>query len=180
MDDRQNTLPRHVEETARAVEQLHVEHHERATRSERFLEHVKARVSQPVFVVAIAGFAALWIVANFWLHGRNLAWDPPPFAYLELVLSTLALFVTILILATQRRADILASHREQLILQLVFVSEQKTAKIIALLEEQRRDSPQLRDRVDREAEQMTETVDPRTVSEALRNSETTTSDTKPG
>jgi len=180
MDDRLNALPPHVEETARAVEQLHVEHHERATRSERILEHVKARFSQPAFVIAIVGFAALWILANFWLRGRNLAWDPPPFAYLELILSTLALFVTILILATQRRADILAGHREQLILQLAFVSEQKTAKIIALLEEQRRDSPQLRDRVDREAEQMTETVDPRAVSEALRSTETTTPLAKPG
>jgi len=62
----------------------------------------------------------------------------------------------------------LAAHREQLILQLAFVNERKTAKIVALLEELRRDSPQLRDRRDPVAEQMTESINAREVSEALR------------
>ena len=97
------------------------------------------------------------------------------------IFSTLAFLVTVLILATQRRADSLADHREQLILQLAFVSEQKTAKIIGLLEELRRDSPQVRDRVDHVAEQMTEIVDPKAVSNALRDAaESVRSDARPG
>jgi hypothetical protein len=40
------------------------------------------------------------------------------------------------------------------------ISEKKIAKIIALLEEQRRDNPLLGTRVDNEAEQMAKTADP--------------------
>jgi uncharacterized membrane protein len=167
------TLPPHVEETVRAVEQLRVEHHISATPLERILERVKAKASAPSFSVVAIVLVALWMGFNLAL--RNSAWDQPPFPYLELTLSALAFFFAILILATQRRADTLADHREQLILQLVFVSEQKTAKIIGLLEEHRRDNPQLRDRIDRVAEQMTETVNPRAVSDALR--ETTAQET---
>jgi uncharacterized membrane protein len=160
-------LPPHVEETVRAVEQMRAEHHTNATSIERTLEWIKIRMSAPVFVLFVIAFVGIWIGVNVVL--RNVAWDRPPFAYLELTLSALAFFVTILILATQRRADTLAGHREQLILQLAFVSEQKTAKIIGLLEELRRDSPQLRDRIDRVADQMTEAVDPHAVSDALRD-----------
>ena len=161
------TLPPHVEETARAVEQMHIEHRTGATPLERILERVKSKVSAPEFIVIAIIIVGFWIGSNLAL--RNLALDQPPFSYLELMLSALAFFFAILILATQRRADTLAGHREQLILQLAFVSEQKTAKIIGLLEELRRDSPQLPDRVDRVAEQMTETVNPRAVSDALRD-----------
>jgi len=160
-------LPPHVQETVRAVEQMRAEHQTNATLVERSLEWVKSGASAPIFVLFAIAFVSIWIGANVFL--RTAAWDPPPFIYLELTLSALAFFVAILILATQRRADILAGHREQLILQLAFVSEQKTAKIIGLLEELRRDSPQLRDRIDHVADQMTEAVDPHAVSDALRD-----------
>jgi hypothetical protein len=75
------------------------------------------------------------------------------------------------ILATQWRADRLAEHREKLILQLTFVSEQKSAKLIALVEELRRDLPHVRNRVDREAQQMIETVNVTAVSEAVKGAE---------
>ena len=45
-----------------------------------------------------------------------------------------------LILATQRRENQLAQLREQLNLELAILSEQKTAKVIQLLEESRRDN----------------------------------------
>lgn len=161
------TLPPHVEETVRAVDRMRVDHHVSATALDRVLDKIKSRISAPSFVLLTALFVAVWIGANLAL--RSAAWDPSPFSYLDLTLSTLAFLVTVLILATQQRADALAGHREQLILQLAFVSEQKTAKIIGLLEELRRDSPQLRDRIDRVADQMTENVDPQTVSNALRD-----------
>lgn len=161
------TLPPHVEETVRAVEQMRVDHHVSATSIDRAMDRIKSRISAPSFMLLTALLVAIWIVANLAL--RTEAWDPAPFSYLDLTLSTLAFLITVLILATQRRADSLAEHREQLILQLAFVSEQKTAKIIGLLEELRRDSPQIRDRTDHIADQMTENVDPQAVSNALRD-----------
>jgi uncharacterized membrane protein len=158
-------LPPHVEQTVRAVEELHLQHHHTANTVDRLLERVRVQVSRPAFIAALVLLVVLWIATNGWW--RAIAIDPPPYAYLQLILSLGAVCLTILVLATQRRADGLASHREKLILQLAFVSEQKTAKVIALVEELRRDSPQVRDRADREAEQMTERVDAKAVSDAL-------------
>ena len=76
--------------------------------------------------------------------------------------------MTGLILGTQRRADQLASHREQLTLELAIVSEQKGAKIIALLEEMRRDNPLITDRVDPVADAMSTPADPHVVLDAIR------------
>ena len=83
----------------------------------------------------------------------------------------LALYVTVLILTTQRREDQLAGYREQLTLELAILGEQKSAKIIALLEEMRRDSPTLRNRVDEEAAAMSVAADPQAVLDAIKESE---------
>jgi uncharacterized membrane protein len=48
------------------------------------------------------------------------------------------------------------------------LSEQKTAKVIQLLEESRRDNPLIRDRVDQEAEVMAQPADPQSVLEAIK------------
>lgn len=96
--------------------------------------------------------------------------DPPPFAWLELAVSVAALFLVVLVLATQRREDQLAQLREQLTLQLAILSEQKTAKAIELLEELRRDSPHLSDREDREAGAMSRPAEPHAVLSAIKES----------
>jgi uncharacterized membrane protein len=124
-------LPPHVEQTVRAVEQLHFRHRDTANPVDRLLEQVRAQVSRPAFIVALVLLVGSWMTANRWW--KATAVDPPPYAYLQLFLSLGAVCLTILVLATQRRAAGLASHRENLILQLAFVSEQKTAKIIALV-----------------------------------------------
>jgi uncharacterized membrane protein len=66
--------------------------------------------------------------------------DPPPFSWLGGAVSLVSLYMVVLILATQRREDRLAQRREMLILELALLSEQKTAKVIQLLEESRLDN----------------------------------------
>ena len=73
--------------------------------------------------------------------------DLPPFSGLDGAVSVASLFMVVLILATQRREDQLAQLREQLNLELPILSEQKTAKVIELLEESRRDNPLIHNRV---------------------------------
>ena len=76
---------------------------------------------------------------------------------------------TLMILATQAREEEAARHRSQLTLQLASLSEQKIAKVIALLEEQRRESPQLASRPDREAEEMSKPADPSHVLDRIKD-----------
>jgi len=68
-----------------------------------------------------------------------------------------------MILISQSRADRFANLREQMTLEATLLTEQKTRKIIELLEELRRDSPGVRDRKDVEADQMAAKADPHDV-----------------
>jgi uncharacterized membrane protein len=70
-------------------------------------------------------------------------------------------------LTTQNRQAKKSSHRANLELQVNLAAEQKIAKLIALLEELRRDLPSVRDRVDPVADAMSEPADPHTVMAAL-------------
>jgi uncharacterized membrane protein len=160
----------HIGETINAIAQLHSEHRDRATASQRAAESLTAILSNPV----IAGVALLAVVS--WIAGNLLAyrlgyrpWDSPPFSGLMAIVSVASFFIVMLILATQRNDDRLAFHREQLILELVVSIEQKTAKVIQLLEEFRRDDPSMRDRVDHEANEMTRPADPSAILGTIRD-----------
>ena len=80
----------------------------------------------------------------------------------------MSLYFVVLILTTQSRDDRLTQRSEKLNLELAILSEQKTAKVVALLEELRRDSPAVRDRVDKQADVMARPVDPQSVIDAIK------------
>lgn len=173
MDETTAILPAHVEDTVAAIARLHAEHRARATPLQRTIEVLTARAGRPSFVVTILALVVLWICLNLAMiaAGRKPI-DEPPFFWGQGALALSALVMTTLILTTQRREDEIASHREQLTLELSILSEQKSAKIIQLLEELRRDSPRLRDRNDEEAAALSTPVDPQSVLEAIRESAT--------
>jgi uncharacterized membrane protein len=79
--------------------------------------------------------------------------------------------MTVLILTTQRREDKLAGLRDQLTLELSILSEQKSAKIIELLEELRRDDPNISDRADKHADALSTPADPDAVLGALKDTQ---------
>ena len=113
--------------------------------------------------------AAGWIGLNLLVAALGYRpIDPPPFPGLGLAVSLVSLYIVVLILATQRREYQLAQLREQLTLELAILSEQKTAKVIQLLEESCRDNPLIRDRVDQEAEAIAQPADPQSVLDAIK------------
>jgi uncharacterized membrane protein len=103
---------------------------------------------------------------------RRLAgwsFDSPAFPWLQGAGELAAILITTLVLMSQRRKDELSELREQLTLELAIMTEQKGAKLIALIEEMRRDNPMLVNRVDSEADQMSTAADPETVLEAYQD-----------
>jgi uncharacterized membrane protein len=94
--------------------------------------------------------------------------DSWPFSFLSLLVSCAALFIAVLILASQRRADRLANLREQMTLETVLLTTQKVSKVIDLMEELRRDSPDVKDRIDLEAIEMSDMPDHATVLDAIQ------------
>ena len=172
MVDETPILPAHIEDTIQAIAKLHADHHQESGTLQRLVDRLTGWIGRPRFIAGLTSVIALWIVGNLAmaLFGTP-PWDEPPFAWLQGSLGLLALYVTILILTTQRREDQLAGYREQLTLELAILSEQKSAKIIALLEEMRRDSPTLKDRIDEEAAAMAVAADPQAVLDAIKESE---------
>ncbi len=172
MVDETPILPAHIEDTIQAIAKLHADHRQEAGALQRLVERLTAWIGRPSFIGGLTAVIMLWIGGNvaMMLFGSP-PWDDPPFAWLQGALGLLALYVTILILTTQRREDQLAGYREQLTLELAILSEQKSAKIIALLEEMRRDNPLLKNRVDEEAEAMAVAADPQAVLDAIKETE---------
>lgn len=162
-------LPAHVEVTVAAIARLHAEHQSRATPLQRTIESFIKRAGRPSFIVIVVVIVALWISGNLQVASAGLApFDPAPFFWMQGAVGLAALLMTSLILITQRREDEIASYRDQLTLELSILSEQKSAKIIQLLEELRRDSPNMRNRVDSEAEVLSTPVDPHSVLAAIK------------
>ncbi len=161
-------LPDHVEQTVQGIAKLHAQHDRQATTLQRIVDRMTGLVARPAFVGAVTLAALLWMGGNLclrWLGRTGL--DQPPYPWLQLATGLGAIYITALVLISQRRKDELSELREQLTLQLAVLTEQKTSKLIALLEEQRRDSPALADRADEEAEAMATPADPETVIQAL-------------
>jgi len=114
----------------------------------------------------------LWICFNLMLAawGRN-SLDPPPFFWMSDAVSLLSLFMVVLIIGAQRHEEQLAQRREMLLLELAVRSEQKIAKVIALMEESRRDNPLLPDRKDPGAESLAQPSDPVSVLDAIKQAQ---------
>jgi uncharacterized membrane protein len=134
------------------------------------IEKVTESIGQPWALNAIVGVVMLWVVVNTLGSKAGLpVLDPPPFSWLQGVMSLSALLVTTMVLTTQNRQAKRAFQRGNLELQVNLVSEQKIAKLISLLEELRRDLPSVRDRVDPVADAMAEAVDAQAVVTGLED-----------
>jgi len=166
------SLPQHVEDTVQAIARLHAEHHKQTSTSERMIDHLTSTIASVEFACSAAVFVAVWIAVNLLLPKIGYpSIDPPPFTWLAGGAGVLAVFMAVLIISSQRRADRLASRRAQLNLEISVLAEQKAAKIISLLEELRRDSPNVRDRLDGEAHAMAAPAEPHAVLEAFELTE---------
>jgi uncharacterized membrane protein len=162
-------VPPHIAETIQAIALLHAEHHKKSTMAERLVDRATTFVGRPIFLCGLLGASVLWMTANIGILVRGgVPLDPPPFSWMELILTAFALLIAIMILTSQSRADRFANLREQMTLEATLLTEQKTRKIIELLEELRRDSPGVRDRHDAEAEQMAVKADPHEVQAAIK------------
>ena len=164
-------LPAHVEGTVQALAEVHLQHHRQASTAQRAVDRLTNIVGRTRFIAALSALFVLWIGTNLLLGATgHQAFDPAPFQWLQDFGTLLALYITVLILITQRRENQLTQHREQLTLQLAMLADQKTGKIIGLLEELRRDHPQIHDRIDVEADEMSRHSDPQVVLEAIKES----------
>ena len=161
---RPTAAPDPITENIDAVVALHAFAEQQVDTHQRAVESLTAWLGRPQFFYGILVGVSLWMLVNGAAPYLHLSrWDDPPFSWLQGGIGLGALLMTTVVLITQNRQGKLAERREQLDLQMSLLTEQRTAKIIDLLEELRRDLPSVRNRVDLEAEALTKTVDPHEV-----------------
>jgi uncharacterized membrane protein len=155
------------------VADMHLQAERTLSAHQRAIESGTARLGQPATLYLILAVVVLWTVGNsLGLRLGARVPDPPPFDWLQGVIGLAALLTATMILTTQNRQAKLMERRMHLDLQVNLLTEQKTAKLIELLEELRRDLPNVRDRHDSEAEIMRHAAEPLKVIAALEEQTT--------
>ncbi|MGJ9418576.1 DUF1003 domain-containing protein [Massilia sp. CMS3.1] len=163
-----STLPNSVNENIGTIAEYYERNERKVTRAQAFIEKMSVFLGSPGYVAANVVFIVCWIILNLAAPGLGFEqFDEPPFFWLQGFVSLNAFIISTTVLIRQNRMSKLAEHNAHLDLQISLLSEEKTSKIIAMLEDIRRDSPNLPDRVDAEAEELSHSADTSTVLEAI-------------
>jgi uncharacterized membrane protein len=151
-----------------AVQNFYARETYKLSYSQRLLERMTEVVGQPVFFVFILAFVCAWVGLN--MACRVLHWpefDPAPYFWLQGIVGLCAWLTATGVLCTQNRSAKLAEQRANLDLKVILLTEQKAAKLIDLVEELRRDLPNVKNRQDPHAESLQQSMNPTRVLEAL-------------
>ncbi len=159
---------RHVEEAIEAIAELERRAQEAISPHQRWIESVTQRLGRPRTVYVVCAFVAVWIGSNLALLGAHrAAFDPPPFAWLQGMVTLAGLLMATLILTTANRIAQIDTTRDQLDLQINLLNERRSAKIIRMLDDLRRDDPDVPTHYDPEVQQLTQPTDTHEVARAI-------------
>jgi uncharacterized membrane protein len=134
----------------------------------RMLESVATSFGRPWFLYAEIIFFLAWGLVSHLIKIDLINLNIPLFSLREEGIDAISLIISTGVLIYQTRQEEASDERTHLMLQLNLITEQKIAKLIALVEELRTDSPGVRDRLDLEAEAMQETTNPQVVMDILQ------------
>lgn len=151
-----------------AVLDFYTREEQKISRSQRILERISHLIGLPGFLGFILLFVALWILASAVQSHLGMAtFDPAPYHWLQGIVALAGLLTATVVLGKQNRLAKLAEQREHLDLKVTLLTEQKAAKLIDLMEELRRDLPNVKNRHDPEAAALQHSMNPELVLAAL-------------
>jgi uncharacterized membrane protein len=158
-----------VRQRVESIADLHREAERRVTGHQRLVEVFMAQLGRPRMLYGFLVLVVAWVGINALVP--RLRWDEPPFFWLQGLLGLVSVTTTSVVLITQRRWLLRTERQSQLDLHINLLAEEKIAKLVALLEELRRDLPAVRHRDDPEAEAMSRGADARELAEELERSQ---------
>lgn len=161
-------LPDPISQSIEAITSLHRQAAQDIPAHEKVLETITAFFGRPGFLYSLLVGLLGWFFGSLLSQANVLPIAIPRFSWSQQGLDAAALLISTGVLVRQTRQENFAEQRSQLTLQLNLLSDQKIAKVIALLEELRTDLPNVLDRKDLEAQAMQEAADPIQVLEALQ------------
>ena len=157
-----------ISQNIEAVLDFYTREDQKISRSQRILERISHFSGQPVFLGIILLFVALWMLTNVVLRQFGIAaFDPAPYFWLQGIVGLGALLTATMVLSKQNRLAKLEEQRAHLDLKVTLLTEQKAAKLIDLLEELRRDLPNVKNRHDPDAVALKQSMNPELVLAAL-------------
>jgi uncharacterized membrane protein len=104
--------------------------------AQRVIERISAFFGSPVYFIFSVAFIVAWGLVNYW--AARAGWhhvDEPPFPWLQGLVSSNALVLTVAVLIRQNRMSVMAEHRSHLDLQINLLAEQKVTKLLQLVDE---------------------------------------------
>jgi uncharacterized membrane protein len=172
-NEKSAALPAHAQENLELLERLDHRAESGISGVRRVIERISAFFGSPAYFIFTVGFILGWAALNAW--GAHAGWrhvDAPPFPWLQGMVSSNALLLTVAVLIRQNRMAELAEHRAHLDLQINLMAEQKAAKILELVAELQREirsgrgAPEQRpERLD----EMTKPADPHALLDAIKD-----------
>ena len=161
-------LPKHVQETVDALADVRAAAAREVSTHQRIVEQITRAIAQPLSVIIIVGAIVVWTAMNIYLGATGRApFDAFPFQLLQGIVGACALIMTVLIITSETRIGREGDRLARLALQMALVTEQKVAKIIELLEDDRRETARPTDAV---AAEMAQSIDPQAALHALDES----------
>jgi uncharacterized membrane protein len=140
---------------------------------QRMIERFSAFFGSPSYFIFAICFVVLWVLANLW--GAHAGWrhvDEPPFFWLQGIVSSNALLLTVAVLIRQNRMAQMAEHRSHLDLQINLLTEQKVTKILTIVDEVQRELTNIHGKpaeTPREhLAEMTKPADPHAILDAIK------------
>ena len=141
-----------------------------------FIERISGFFGTPDYFVFVVVFVVGWIGVNLW--GGEHGWqhvDKPPFFWLQGIVSSNALLLTIAVLIRQDRMAQLAEHRAHLDLQINMLTERKVTKVLELVDAFRRERSLPSDA---ETGELIKPADPHALMSAIKRSDAENRDDK--
>ncbi len=133
------------------------------------IERISGFFGSPAYFAFALVFIAAWMLGNAWAaHAGLHPIDEPPFFWLQGLVSSNALLLTVAVLIRQNRMAHVAEHRSHLDLQINLLSEQKVTKILQIVDELQRELTALRGRQDSEVAEMTKPADAHALMHAIK------------
>ena len=161
-------MPDAVKENIDSVAEFYQREEAKISGTQSIIEKVSYHFGSPIYFGGFILFVVLWILANeFAEYGGWSQFDEPPFIWLQGIIGLNGVVITIAVLIRQNRMAHVAEQRAHLNLQVNLLAEQKTTKVIQLLEELRQDSPNVKDRHDPEVASMQRQTNPHAMLNAI-------------
>jgi uncharacterized membrane protein len=166
--DDPESVPDAVLKNIETIIELETRHQYSLPLHQQIVEKMASSFGQPWFLYFQLIFFMSWWFGSQLINGTLAQWHVPRFNVYAQGLDVASLLISTGVLIYQARQEKVAEERSHLTLQLNLLTEQKIAKLIALVEELRTDLPNVRNRHDSEASEMQKTTDPQVVLNALK------------